>query len=173
MNNIPSILTDIIIIVCFILVGYVLGVSNKIDYYNKKVAKLEQQYNNHINKLKLEVKEQEEESERITAYHGSQLDKLQEYYEERIFNINNNANSRLLDSERRASAYANMSKADSAARERLASYATQLDRTVEEGRQLVGELTETIRLRDNQLNIIGKELENTRSLMNQEQQDGR
>lgn len=46
----------------------------------------------------------------------------------------------------------------------LASHAARLDRSLEEGRRMVAELSATLRQRDDQLRAVSKQLENDRSL---------
>ena len=46
----------------------------------------------------------------------------------------------------------------------VASHAARLDRSFEEGRRMVAELSATLRQRDDQLRAVSKQLENDRSL---------
>lgn len=73
--------------------------------------------------------------------------------------------ARLRTSEARAGIYRKQAEGGAAERERLASHAAELDQSLEEGRYLVRELGETIRLRDSQLRLIGQQLMADRSLL--------
>ena len=52
-----------------------------------------------------------------------------------------------------------MSEAGRCTSDDLSAYTAKLDRSLTEGRELVRELRELIKLRDQQLNQLGKELE--------------
>lgn len=73
---------------------------------------------------------------------------------------------RLQQSETRAGIYRELSEGSASERVRLASYAAELDRSIEEGRAVVRELQETIGLRDNQLRELGKQITADRALLN-------
>ena len=61
----------------------------------------------------------------------------------------------LLKSEQRAELYKRYSEADKAKQRALAEHTAKLDRSLTEGRELVKQLTETIRTRDAQLRALG------------------
>ena len=61
----------------------------------------------------------------------------------------------LLKSEQRAELYKRYSEADKAKQRALAEHTARLDRSLTEGRELVKQLTETIRTRDAQLRALG------------------
>lgn len=73
---------------------------------------------------------------------------------------------RLRDSTKRESLYRAASEGSAAERERLASYATKLDRSLSEGISLVDELRTTLEVRDGQLKALGAQIVNDRQLMN-------
>lgn len=72
---------------------------------------------------------------------------------------------RLLQSSRRSEVYRDQAEASIASCRSLASHAAELDRTLEEGRHLVGELRQTVGLRDNQLTLLGEQILLDRKLM--------
>lgn len=74
-------------------------------------------------------------------------------------------NDRLRESEKRASVYKSLSEAGAAERVDLARHTAELDRSLTEGIQLVEELSETIRLRDEQLILVGQQITNDRQLI--------
>lgn len=63
--------------------------------------------------------------------------------------------SRLLLSEKRAGIYQRQARGSTSEQERLAAHAAELDRSLEEGRQLVGELKATIGQRDSAIRALG------------------
>ena len=72
--------------------------------------------------------------------------------------------SRLLQSDKRASYYQRLAKGGAVEQANLASHAARLDRSLEEGRRMVAELSATLRQRDDQLRAVGVQLKNDRSL---------
>ena len=73
-------------------------------------------------------------------------------------------NRRLLQSASRADVYQRQAEAGAAACRDLAGHAARLDRTLEEGRGLVLELSATLGLREHQLKQLGAQLLNDRQL---------
>lgn len=86
-------------------------------------------------------------------------------YETTISTITDNYTSRLQQSEKRASVYQRQANTGAIECRSLASHAAQLDSSLEQGRQLVEELRATIRLRDNQLTILGSQIQADRKLL--------
>lgn len=85
-------------------------------------------------------------------------------YEARLHNINDEYSVRLSESEQRAKVYKRMSEQGKCQSTDLSDYATKLDRSLTEGRQVVKLLRETIELRDNQLRQIGEQLKQMEKL---------
>lgn len=71
---------------------------------------------------------------------------------------------RLLQSNKRASYYQRLAKGGAVEQANLASHAARLDRSLEEGRRMVAELSATLRQRDEQLRAVSTQLKNDRSL---------
>jgi hypothetical protein len=71
---------------------------------------------------------------------------------------------RLHNSEQRAAYYQRMSTAGTAEQSNLASHAAELDRSLEEGRQLVQELSATVRQRDAQIGALAQQILTDRAL---------
>ena len=93
------------------------------------------------------------------------MEKVKNEHENAIAAVHAEYVDRLHESDSRAGTYQRLSQGAAAERASLASYAAQLDRSLTEGRSLVRELRETVRLRDEQLIVLGKQLENDRSLL--------
>ena len=72
---------------------------------------------------------------------------------------------RLLQSSRRGEIYRSQAEAGSAACSDLASHAAKLDRALEQGRDLVGELRESLGLRDRQVVLLGEQIMTDRRLV--------
>lgn len=80
-------------------------------------------------------------------------------------------NARLQQSEARSKVYQRAAEGSPVERDNLARHAAELDRSLEEGRSLVRELGETLRLRDTQLQQVGEQLINDRNLFTGQEDD--
>ena len=76
-------------------------------------------------------------------------------YENTVNKLKSTHANELLKSEQRAELYKRYSEADKAKQRALAEHTARLDRSLTEGRELVKQLTETIRIRDAQLRALG------------------
>lgn len=98
----------------------------------------------------MHIQKQKEKDLKATA---DKLAEERKQYESRISDINSNYSSRMLDMEKRLQYYSSLSASTEVGDtcRNLATRAAGLDRSLEEGRQLVGELKEAVILRDKQL----------------------
>lgn len=76
-------------------------------------------------------------------------------YENTVNKLKSTYANELLKSEQRAELYKRYSETDKAKQRALAEHTARLDRSLTEGRELVKQLTETIRTRDAQLRALG------------------
>lgn len=76
-------------------------------------------------------------------------------YENTVNKLKSTHANELLKSEQRAELYKRYSEADKAKQRALAKHTARLDRSLTEGRELVKQLTEAIRIRDAQLRALG------------------
>lgn len=112
-----------------------------------------------VNELKVNYEEQLNEYRQKTDSLSKEINDTRTQYDNRIATIKSDYTNRLLNSEQRASVYKRMSEAGKCTSDDLSAYTAKLDRSLTEGRELVRELRELIKLRDQQLNQLGKELE--------------
>ena len=112
-----------------------------------------------VNELKVNYEEQLNEYRQKTDSLSKEIYDTRTQYDSRIATIKSDYTNRLLNSEQRASVYKRMSEAGRCTSDDLSAYTAKLDRSLTEGRELVRELRELIKLRDQQLNQLGKELE--------------
>ena len=112
-----------------------------------------------VNELKVDYEEQLNEYRQKTDSLSKEIYDTRTQYDNRIATIKSDYTNRLLNSEQRASVYKRMSEAGRCTSNDLSAYTAKLDRSLTEGRELVRELRELIKLRDQQLNQLGKELE--------------
>lgn len=94
----------------------------------------------------------------------SRLQTAESNYASELARVSSDYDSRMQQSERRASVYQRQAEAGAFECRSLASHAARLDNSLEEGRRLVEELRATVRLRDNQLIELGKQIQADRKL---------
>ena len=94
----------------------------------------------------------------------SRLQTAESNYASELARVSSDYDSRMQQSERRASVYQRQAEAGTLECRNLASHAARLDNSLEEGRRLVEELRATVRLRDNQLIELGKQIQADRKL---------
>jgi hypothetical protein len=100
----------------------------------------------------------------INNEHEKTLTKVRNEYEQNIADSNRDHAVRLQQLETRERSYQRMSQSTDAERRALADTATELDRTLTEGRYLVGQLRQTLVLRDKQLIEIGVQVRAERNI---------
>lgn len=105
-----------------------------------------------------------QEASREVATH---LSTEKEIYEKARSDAARATADRLRKSEERADLYKRHSEGDAIERERLASHAAQLDRSLEEGRGVVTELKDLVGLRDKQLILLGQQIKTDRKLFDE------
>lgn len=98
----------------------------------------------------------------------SRLQTAESNYASELARVSSDYDSRMQQSERRASVYKRQAEAGAFECRSLASHAARLDNSLEEGRRLVEELRATVRLRDSQLIELGKQIQADRKLFEQE-----
>lgn len=81
-----------------------------------------------------------------------------------IRNLRTELASRLLDSKARADIYQRQAQSGAVECGNLANYASELDRTLESGRNLVQELSTTVKQRDSEIKTLGDQILNDRKL---------
>lgn len=86
-------------------------------------------------------------------------------HENAVAGLRSDFDQRLLQSESRAASYRRQAEAGTSACRDLASHAARLDRSLEEGRGLVREFGETLRLRERELILLGDQILNERKLL--------
>lgn len=95
---------------------------------------------------------------------SDELAEKEKAYAVALVELQREYDGRLLQSNKRASYYQRLAKGGAVEQANLASHAARLDRSLEEGRRMVAELSATLRQRDDQLRAVSKQLENDRSL---------
>ena len=121
--------------------------------YKKAIDTLRDQYATLEAKARIDNQRNSDELAEKEKTHAVALVELRREYD-----------GRLLQSDKRASYYQRLAKGGAVEQANLASHAARLDRSLEEGRRMVAELSATLRQRDDQLRAVSKQLENDRSL---------
>lgn len=94
-----------------------------------------------------------------------ELSDVRTEYESTINSISSTYNDRLQQSEERANIYQRKAQAGTSECRAIADHTARLDRSITEGRELVKQLTATIRLRDSQLELVGSHIQSERKLL--------
>lgn len=106
------------------------------------------------------------DNQRLTKQIDTNLEQSNERYSKAVAAVHAQYAVRLQQSTTRAGIYRQQAEGSTAERERLASHAAQLDRSIEEGRSVVQELRATLGLRDEQLKQLGEQIIADRALLN-------
>lgn len=136
--------------------------------YNSGFEACRAQYQEKLLKLQLESNDKERAYNENMQALSSDLTETRLRYENSINQLKSSYTDELLKSEQRAELYKRLSQSDQAKQRDLAIHAARLDRSLTEGRELVKQLTETIRVRDNQLRALGVYIQESSNLYERE-----
>lgn len=135
--------------------GWYFGSSRATTAAEVTAAKLALSHSQQIEKLQQDI-------QTASVTHTKEMQEIRDGWTEAqkaytldLAGIRAEYDSRLLLSEKRAGIYQRQAKGSSTEQERLATHAAELDRSLEEGRQLVGELKATIGQRDSAIRALG------------------
>ena len=118
-----------------------------------------------LTKLRTEAAAKEFTHQQQSQRISDELSDANEKYAASVAALNVDYSNRLHNSEKRATYYQHLSSAGATQQEYLASHAAELDRSLEEGRQLVQELGATVRQRDAQVRALGQQILTDRALV--------
>ena len=121
--------------------------------YKKAMDILKDQYATLEGKVRIENQRNSDELAQKETAHAVALAQLNAEYA-----------GRMQFFEQRANRYKRQAQGGAVEQANLARHAARLDRSLEEGRRMVAELSATLRQRDDQLRAVSKQLENDRSL---------
>ena len=121
--------------------------------YKKAMDTLKDQYATLESKVRIDNQRNSDELAEKELSHAVILARLNSEYA-----------GRMQLAEQRASRYQRLAKGGAVEQANLASHAARLDRSLEEGRRMVAELSATLRQRDEQLRAVSTQLKNDRSL---------
>ena len=118
-----------------------------------------------IASLKLEYEEKEEAHRSENRRISSELSQANLDHVTALAAVERDYTQRLRNVEQRAAIYQRQAQGGTVERGDLASHASRLDASLEEGRSLVRELRETLGLRDRQLQSLSSQIRNDRVLI--------
>lgn len=141
--------------------GYSSGSNDKQLEWNEDIQSYQQKVRELTEQLKNQEKEYRAENTRILL----ELNNAKKDYEKSVAVLDANYSDRLREYEARAKIYESQAQSGKSQCRNLASYTTKLDKCLTEGRELVKELSRTIKLRDSQLRLLGEQIANERELI--------
>lgn len=127
-------------------------------YEESSWIKKELSYKQQVINLQETIKKRDIEYANLSSNIQTRLANARRDYENQLHTISSTYADKLLKSEQRAKIYQSQASKGESERRDLASYASKLDRSLTESRELVKELTELIRLRDAQCILLGKQI---------------
>ena len=170
----------ILIVLGVILLLYGIGVSiystgkqAGIDEVSKEWTQEKLAYQDEILRIKTLNAGLEQDFENREAEVNKELRNVKASYERTLASNASEHAARLRNHQERADLYERKAQGSEVERRGLASHAAELDRSLEEGRQLVQELRTVVELRDSQLTEVGQQLLQTRALLESGEPDGR
>lgn len=107
----------------------------------------------------------ETENQLLTQSIATEALKNEEQFQAAIAAVHAQYADRLRLATTRAGIYRQQAEGNSIERERLASHAAELDRSLEEGRYLVRELGETVKQRDRTIELLSRQIQADRKLL--------
>lgn len=105
------------------------------------------------------------QNKELVEKHTKELKDVKQSYESRIKLLESEFTRRMQFHENRAQLYRQQAQGGETERRNLADHAAKLDRTVEEGIAVVGELSELIGLRDKQIIVLGDQIRADRKVL--------
>lgn len=123
--------------------------------YNAGYDACQSKYREELLKQQVENQQKEQAFNETISNLTVNLTETRIRYENTVNKLKSTYANELLKSEQRAELYKRYSEADKAKQRALAEHTARLDRSLTEGRELVKQLTETIRTRDAQLRALG------------------
>lgn len=144
---------------------YSLGADHKANELELEYQAKRNAHEEEVRKLEERIATNEKAHRRTSQLISDQLASLREDNSRMVAALRSGFALRLRESEDRAALYERMSEAGAVERANLASHAAQLDRALEQGRLLVGELRSTLAERDGQVRLLGDQLRADRELI--------
>lgn len=142
--------------------GYTRGVTEiRLEWEQDKAA-LRAEYDSLVLKAAQQAARQEEQHRLAQQEIADELAQTRKDHGVATARLRADFGQRLLQSDRRADVYQRQAQAGASAQRDLAGHAARLDRALEEGVGLVGELQAALGLREHQLVLLGRQIRRDR-----------
>ena len=141
-------------------------------FYLKGQASIQQEWDKDKAAHQQELENQEEKYQTLFLTHkefssqvAKTLEEKQDEFEEIIIAIRTDFTGRLHKHEARVQMYQRQAQAGATEARDLAGHAAELDRSIEAGKRVAAELAATVRLRDEQLILLGSQIKADRAIL--------
>lgn len=165
--TLPIVIGSLITFLLLFLGGYFLGNSFGQQKVNLEWSNSKLIYEEERRLLVERISTLESNHRTDTQLNQERLLDAEKKYAKAISDQRISFDKRLRESKDRGEAYKHWLKNGTASTEYLASHAARLDRTLTEGRELVIEFRETLKLREEQLRLLGSQIKIDRNLVKQ------
>lgn len=154
---------EFIVAICILVLSFYFGAL-----YEKNRQEIDRvTLNGYVTSLKVQIQNDIDVHTKAQLKLSKEIEDAEIQYNEAITDIVVNTNQRLLKSEERANIYRSKAIRGEAECRGLADHAAELDRSLTEGRELVKQLTSTVRKRDLEIQQISNYFMNDRNLLNE------
>ena len=144
---------------------YSTGKQAGIDEVSKEWTQEKLAYQDEILRIKTLNAGLEQDFENREAEVNKELRNVKASYERTLASNASEHAARLRNHQERADLYERKAQGSEVERRGLASHAAELDRSIVEGKQVAAELAATVRLRDEQLILLGSQIKADRAIL--------
>ena len=157
----------VIVLLLACAVGFVheVGKLNGASEVQEKWDKEKEDTAAEVGKLKTELARKEAEHQLLSEQNSNELARTQKEHEQAMADLLADYTGRLLNITKRAEVYERLSRGSATERDRLVQHTAELDRTLEEGRHLVGELRQTLGQCEVTVGVLGTQILLDRNLL--------
>lgn len=164
MNPIPVVAVSVLVAVLIGGTAFHYGKQSGESAVQSKWNQEKQETAEEVNRLQAVISNQEEKHRIENGTINKRLTDAKTTYDSELARLSGVYAQRLRDSQSRTQVYQRLAEGGATERDRLASHAAELDRSLEQGRQLVGELRITLGQRDEQIRALSQQIVNDRNL---------
>jgi hypothetical protein len=144
---------------------FLLGKASGISEVSAEWTEADERRHAIIQDIALDVAKKEATHLLESEKNSEALIKAKTDYEASLVKLRADLSDRLLVSEERAGLYKRKAQGTTSERDRLAEHATELDRSLEQGRSLVRELGQIVRQHEVTIRILGNQILRDRTLL--------
>lgn len=167
MNPFLKVFLILLVAAAVIAVPYHMGKNAERLELTSAQAKIDKERAEKISELTQENLKLTQENQATTTRISNELAAKEKEHAEALAALRSDLDGRLQLATTRQGIYQRQAQGSSAERDRLASHAAELDRTLEQGRSLVRELRETVGQRDATIRLLSEQITADRLLFNE------